>query len=560
MSFNRHGIQARLMIMTLAGIVALAGFAVISVTALDSTMRSEHEARARSVVGAAMSVVKMYEDRVARGELKLDAAQAEAKTALRAIRYDDGLYVSVLSEQFKIIVHPDPKFEGADMGHVPDANGVLSAPEMVRAAQAGGGFVRYLWPKVPGGVAVRKNSYAAMSPQWHWVVTSGVYLDTVDSAVRAATMQMAGIVLLVTLATIAVALWIGGGIIRPIRALTRATARIAGGESGVPVPGCARRDETGALATAIEVLRSKALEAAELRVAQDQLKQRAAHERQTAMHDLAERFDARVGQMVGTISGASTALEQTARTMSDNAGNATRQSAAVAAAADAASAGVQTVAAAAEELTASIHEISRQVAQSAKVTEKAVGDAQRTDSIVRSLAEGADRIGHVVGLITTIAGQTNLLALNATIEAARAGDAGKGFAVVASEVKNLASQTARATEEIGAQIGQIQAATKDAVAAIRGITGTIEEVSTIATTIAAAVEQQGAATAEIARNVQQTAQATQAVTANIGGVSRAATDTGTAAADVLTAASGLSRQSGLLSSEVASFVEMVRAA
>jgi methyl-accepting chemotaxis protein len=200
------------------------------------------------------------------------------------------------------------------------------------------------------------------------------------------------------------------------------------------------------------------------------------------------------------------------------------------------------------------------VTQSTKITGEAVADARRTDTIVRALAEGAEKIGHVVGMITDIAGQTNLLALNATIEAARAGDAGKGFAVVASEVKSLANQTAKATEEIGIQIAQIQSATKEAVDAIRGITGTIEEVSSISVSIAAAVEEQGAATAEIARNVQQTAQSAMDVTVNIGNVSQAATDTGAAADRVLSAAGDLSRQAEQLNTEVSTFIAEVRAA
>jgi methyl-accepting chemotaxis protein len=221
---------------------------------------------------------------------------------------------------------------------------------------------------------------------------------------------------------------------------------------------------------------------------------------------------------------------------------------------------VQTVAAAAEELTASIHEISRQVAQSAKITGKAVDDARRTDTIVRALADGAQKIGDVVQLITGIAAHTNLLALNATIEAARAGDAGKGFAVVASEVKSLAGQTAKATEEIGAQIRQIQDATGEAVQAINAIGTTIEEVNVIASNIAAAVEEQGAATAEIARNVQQTAASTQKVTVTIASVSQAANDTGAAAGQVLSAAGGLSQQASQLTNEVNDFVAGVRAA
>ncbi len=280
----------------------------------------------------------------------------------------------------------------------------------------------------------------------------------------------------------------------------------------------------------------------------------------SAMNQTADAFEAKVGTLVSMLSSGATELQATAQSMSATATQTNQQATTVAAAAEEASAGVQTVAAAAEELTSSIHEISRQVAQSAKITEKAVEDARRTDTTVRALADGAQKIGDVVQLITNIAAQTNLLALNATIEAARAGDAGKGFAVVASEVKSLATQTAKATEEIAAQIAQIQDATGEAVKAIKAISATIDEVNVIASNIASAVEEQGAATAEIARNVQQTAASTQEVTATITGVSRAANDTGAAAGQVLGAASNLLRQAEQLTNEVNNFVVGVRAA
>ena len=346
----------------------------------------------------------------------------------------------------------------------------------------------------------------------------------------------------------------------PVTAMAAAMRRLAERDTSVEVPGTRRGDEIGVMAGAVQVFKDNMIRGDHLVAEQESIRAQAERDRQLGMRELADRFEANVGRLVGMLASSSTELEATAQSMSGTASQTNQQASTVAAAAEQASAGVQTVASTAEELASSIAEISRQVAQSAQMSGKASLNAERTDVIVRALADAAERIGNVVGLISNIAAQTNLLALNATIEAARAGDAGKGFAVVASEVKSLASQTARATEEIGTQITQIQAATKEAVQAIQSITVTIKEVSVIATTIAAAVEQQGAATSEIARNVQQTARATQNVTTTIGGVSIAANDTGAAAGQVLSAAGDLSRQAEQLSGEVRSFMAGVRAA
>jgi methyl-accepting chemotaxis protein len=339
------------------------------------------------------------------------------------------------------------------------------------------------------------------------------------------------------------------GISTPIGKMSIAMRRLSERDMSSEIPGIGRGDEIGGMAAAVQVFKESMIRVDKLAGEQEEMKIATAAAQKAALNKTADAFEATVGKLVGMLSSGATELQATAQSMSSTATQTNQQASTVAAAAEEASAGVQTVAAAAEELTSSIREITRQVAQSAVISNKAVSDTRRTDSIVRALAESAQKIGQVVDLISNIAGQTNLLALNATIEAARAGDAGKGFAVVASEVKNLATQTAKATSEIAAQIKQIQSATT-----------TIEEVSTIATTIASAVEEQGAATAEISRNVQQTAASTQEVTTNITGVSQAANDTGAAASQVLGAAGDLSKQAEQLTAEVHSFLAGVRAA
>jgi methyl-accepting chemotaxis protein len=366
----------------------------------------------------------------------------------------------------------------------------------------------------------------------------------------------------------AIALMVAGALVgwvsrvqisRPLMRMTGMMGRLSGGDLTITIEGTERQDEVGVLARSLVTFQQTARRQRELEA--EAAAARASGEAHALrVEALVRGFESQVAGLTGVLTSAATELEKTAHAMTGTAIRTDERATVVAAASEEASAGVQTVAAAAEELSTSIAEIGRQVAHSARISGKAVEDARRTNETVRALSDGAARIGDVIGLITKIAGQTNLLALNATIEAARAGDAGKGFAVVASEVKNLATQTGKATEEISGQVSHIQAATRDAVAAIQSIAATIEEVSTIVTAIAAATEEQGAATAEIARNVQQTAASTQEVTTNIADVRQIAGETGVAAGDVLTAAGKLSKQAEHISTEVDQFIQGVRAA
>ncbi|MCG2641511.1 MULTISPECIES: methyl-accepting chemotaxis protein [Bradyrhizobium] len=349
-------------------------------------------------------------------------------------------------------------------------------------------------------------------------------------------------------------------ILKPLSAITAAMRGLADRDFEVEVPCAGQPVEIGEMARAVEVFKQNGLAVDRMRAEQADAARVAAEQRKAEMHKLADGFEAAVGEIIETVSSASTELEASASTLTSTAERAQKLTTMVAAASEEASTNVQSVASATEELSSSITEISRQVQESARVAGDAVDQARTTTDRVSELSAAATRIGDVVELINTIAGQTNLLALNATIEAARAGEAGRGFAVVASEVKALAEQTAKATGEIGQQIASIQTATEFSVGAIKDISDTIEKLSEISSTIAAAVEEQGAATQEISRNVQQAAEGTHQVSANITDVQRGASETGSASAQVLSAAQSLSGDSNRLKLEVGKFLGTVRAA
>ncbi|WP_438740893.1 methyl-accepting chemotaxis protein [Bradyrhizobium sp. U531] len=349
-------------------------------------------------------------------------------------------------------------------------------------------------------------------------------------------------------------------IARPIRRIGDVLLQLAGGNKAVEIPYTRRGDEVGDNARAAQTFKENLIRIEQMEAEQRNLEAAAAAQRKEEMAQLAGVFEAAVGGIINSVSAASQQLEAAAGTLSGTAEETQQLSGMVAAASEEASTNVGAVASAAEEMSTSVVEIGRQVHDSSRIAGEAVRQAERTDVRINELLKAAGRIGDVVKLITAIAEQTNLLALNATIEAARAGESGRGFAVVASEVKALAAQTARATEEISAQIAGMQSATEDSVGAIKEISATIARISDISTTIAATIEEQGAATAEIARNVSEAAKGTVEVADKIAQVSHGASATGAASGQVLASARSLSSESNLLKTEVEKFLNTVRAA
>jgi methyl-accepting chemotaxis protein len=556
-------ISYKLLMMIGLSVLGIAAMAGLGLSALWDNMMEDRRAKLQDIVTIAHEMLEYNQQVSQKSGLSEADTMERAKTLLRNMRFGkkgSQDYVYAIDRQGVAVSNPNPQVEGKNLLNATDPDGFPFVKRQLEQAPNGGGFMIFRFPRAAGGEPLPKLIYSIEFKPYGWVIGSGIYLDDVSAIFWQQARYRAIMVFVALLVVGGLFHMIGRSILNPINAMTMVMRKIAQGDTSISIPALERGDEVGAMAQSVKVFRDNMIEAERLRGEQDGLKTQSDAERKLLLARTADEFERGVRASLDGLAGAASEMQATSRNMSSTAIEASERATSVAAVAEQASANVQTVAAATEELSSSVSEIGRQVTQSTAIAGQAVAEANRTNVTVQGLSAAAQKIGDVVKLISDIASQTNLLALNATIEAARAGEAGRGFAVVANEVKSLASQTAKATDEISAQVGAMQDATTQAVQAIEGIGRTIGSINEITSAISLAVEQQGSATQEIARNVQEAALGTGQVTSNIAAVNSAAEKTGSASNGVLASAEQLSKQAGTLRADVDRFLSNIRAA
>lgn len=532
-----------------------------AISLLKDTMLTQKEEQTRFLVEAARSQIESLDNKVKHGELDVKTAQEMGKDIIRGMHYgsDGSGYLFAYDDKGNAVAHGSkPAMEGNNFIDTADSKGYKYLPDLIEKAKNGGGVTSYYFTKKGTTLAYPKISYSVYYAPWNWVIGTGVYVDDIDTEIYSIAGHLLTVVTGVILLSLFIAIFITRSLTRPLKALVNTTGKISQGIHDITVPAVERQDEIGLLAKSIDFLRQEAKTAETLRLEQTETKERFEQQRQRDMLALANNFQSSVMKAVTTIVAAVQENDQTANALNQLADKASGEVRQVESTLRESNRNVQIIATATEELLASIREISSQIQQATNVTSDAVTKADEANRLVESLEHAVTRINDVAGLIRTIASQTNLLALNATIEAARAGEAGKGFAVVASEVKSLATQTAKATEEIVEQIESVQSATHHVTTSIKEIVSTIGAVNHVSTTIAAAVEEQSAATNEISHNVQKAAQGVNRVTGFVEQLSTITHEVTGKVDKVASATSELNGQSTLLQQEVEKFVVHIK--
>jgi len=554
--------RTKLLLVTALTFIGLLLLMITAVTTLKSHMLEDRQDKIKTIIESAKKSALYYQTLISEGAMDEQEGKENYLHTLRGLNFDQGRgFIFGFDEKGLMLVHGhDKTMEGKNYLDDPNSKAGLLVKRFLDQAHSGGGFLRYDWwkPGHPKSEMFPKLSYVDRVPGWQFSIVTGLFVDDIDAKIESAVFNLIMMSVVIALAVMGLVWVLSRDITETTRHLSHCMTALASGHLDVQVKGVERGDELGDMAHAIETFRDQASQIQTLENAQSNLKQEATAKSQHHIDEIATDLDSHVKTMVGAMSHSIDSLHHVAGRLVEIANVTSEQSGAVAAATELTSRNVQTVTAAAEELAASSNDIALQAKRTTDIAHQASADADQANKTVEGLAEATRQIGEVVGLINDIASQTNLLALNATIEAARAGEAGKGFAVVASEVKNLATQTAKATEKIVAQIKHVQDKTGGAVSAIEDINMKIGNIRQISASVATAIDDQNTAAAKIVENTQEASYGTQQVSSAITSVTQASQEVGSSARNVLDAAKGLSWQSEHLSTKVAEFMQQVR--